>query len=111
MLLDTGLYTAFLGCGLILCAGMASAAEKKGASKADPAQRAVEKLLRAEVAGLVDRRAQLADLLQAHPESPTAHWHAGFIRDGKSWRSFEVPVGTDSSSATLAEYLAQRKST
>jgi hypothetical protein len=100
--------TVFLTCSLCLCAGIVPAAEKKGSSKSDPAQAAIDKTLRAEVVGLVDRRMQLAGILQAHPESVLAHWHAGFIRDGKSWRSFETPAGADANSATLADYHLQR---
>ncbi|MBI3864424.1 MAG: hypothetical protein HY290_21285, partial [Planctomycetia bacterium] len=68
---------------------VACAAGKEASSKADPGRPAVERVLRAEVAGPVDRRELLAGALKEHASSPLVRWQAGFVRDGKSWRSFD----------------------
>ncbi len=78
--------------GAALSAGHSwAAAKKKTAQKSDPSPAAVEKVLRAEIAGEVDRRSQLADVLSSQPDVATARWQAGYVRDGKSWRSFDEP--------------------
>lgn len=76
-------------------------------SKADPAVGVIEKTLRAEAAGEVDRREQLTDVLREQPDFSAARWQAGFVREGKTWRSFdESPAVTDS--GLSAEYASQR---
>src|SRR5262245_9424388 len=81
-----------LGCALFLISVPSSvAATKKKAARSDPALPTVEKVLRAEVAGEVDRRRQLAETLKQHPDSAAAHFQAGFVKDGNSWRSLEGP--------------------
>ena len=60
---------AFLVAAPVVAAGKKKTALKTGASSA-----AVEKVLRAEVAGEVDRRRQLAETLNQHPDSPLARW-------------------------------------
>jgi hypothetical protein len=82
--------------------------KEKSADKPDPAAAAVEKVLRAEVAGAVDRRAQLAETLRLQPDSAAARWQGGFIKVGNSWRSFdESPRGSDSG-GLLEEYRRGR---
>jgi hypothetical protein len=85
-----------LGCGLLVIRQPASAAgRKKVAEKTDPAARAVKRVLRAEVAGEVDRRWQLAETLKQQPDSAPARWQAGFVNDSGVWKSFdELPRAT-----------------
>ena len=99
-----------LGFGLLVIGQPPSvAATKKGAGKSDDAAaKTVEKVLRAEAAGQVDRRALLADALQAKSDSPKARWQAGFVRVGKSWRSFDEISSTSANSDIRRQYLAQR---
>jgi hypothetical protein len=88
-----------------------AAAKKKSANKPDPAITAVEKVLRSEVAGPVDRRGQLADTLKQQPDSGAARWQAGFVRDGKLWRSFDNPAPPVGGSEFVAEYNHRRDET
>src|SRR5262245_60362565 len=100
-----------LGFGLLLLIGQppSHAATKKGAGKADSASaKSVEKVLRAEAAGQVDRRALLADALTGKSDSPAARWQAGFVRVGKSWRSFEETCSTGADSGIRRQYLTRR---
>jgi hypothetical protein len=84
------------------------AGTRKAAGKPDSAAETVEKVLRAEAAGQVDRRALLADALKARSDSPTARWQAGFVRAGKSWRSFDETDSTAANSDIRRQYLARR---
>ena len=54
----------------------AGAGKKKSADKPDLAAAAVENVLRAEVAGPTDRRAQLSETLKLQPDSRAARWQA-----------------------------------
>jgi hypothetical protein len=86
-----------------------AAGKKKSASKTDAAPGAVEKVLRAEVAGAVDRRMQLAGTLKEHPDSAAARWQAGFIKDGDAWRSFDQPERSGTAARVLDEYRQRRE--
>jgi len=98
-----------LGFGLLVIGQPPSvAATKKGAGKSDAPAKTVEKVLRAEAAGQVDRRALLDDALQAKSDSPKARWQAGFVRVGKSWRSFDEISSTAANSDIRRQYLARR---
>ena len=46
------------------------------------ARLAVQKVLRAEMTGRVDRREQLAETLKSQPDSSLARWQSGFVRSG-----------------------------
>ena len=83
------------------------AAAPKKPAKVDPGRDAVEKVLRAEIAGQVDRRMQLADELQAHPDSPSARWQAGFLRSGGSWKGFDE-VAEPADAEAVERYVARR---
>ena len=77
---------------IFLIAGPSFAAgKKKSADKPDPAIGTVEKVLRAEVDGQVDRRERLGSTLEQNPDSAVARWQAGFVRDAYSWQSFDDP--------------------
>lgn len=103
------LSSALIVCGIFVVAETSAAAgKKKMAEKPDPAVGTVERVLRAEVAGEVDRRAQLAATLEQHPDSMAARWQAGFVRDGKVWRSFDQAPQQTNSEASL-NYLARRQ--
>jgi hypothetical protein len=82
--------------------------KKKAASKADPALATVEKVLRAESAGEIDRRAQLAETLNHHPDSAAARWQAGFIREGQEWIAYDDSSRTESSEKVLSIYRQRR---
>ncbi|MGE5194342.1 MAG: polymorphic toxin-type HINT domain-containing protein [Deltaproteobacteria bacterium] len=95
--------------GILMAADPApAAAKKKPAAKPDPAPVAVERVLRSEVAGKVDRRMQLAETLKQQPDSPSARWQAGFVKDGDSWRSFDEPQRDTASASVLDEYRRRR---
>jgi hypothetical protein len=99
-----------IGIGLFVISQPASvAATKKEPGKADPAARSIEKVLRAEAVGQVDRRALLAEALKARSDSPQARWQAGFVRDGKSWRSFDETASTAANSDIRRQYLMRRE--
>ncbi len=98
-----------LFCGLLFCAGSLPAAGKKATPKADPGLAAVEKVLRAEVAGPVDRRERLAGALQEVADSPSVRWQAGFVRDSNSWKAFDEARDSASNSAVLTEYQSLRR--
>jgi hypothetical protein len=100
------LAVAVFVCGAYLTADNSPAAGKKSAQKVDPAQEAVDRVLRAELAGQVDRRGQLEDLLKSQPEFAAARWQAGYVRDGKSWRSFDDPPAAVD---LLADYRLRRE--
>lgn len=93
---------------LSLCVSAWAASPKK-IVKVDPGRDAAEKALRAEVAGQVDRRENLARALIEAPESQAVRWQAGFVRDGKTWRSFDESAGTNSNSAVIDEYQSRRR--
>jgi hypothetical protein len=79
-----------------LAESSAAAGKKKAAEKSDPGLTAVERVLRAESAGEVDRRGQLAETLKQHPDSVASRWQAGFVRDGDAWHSFDAtPSATE----------------
>jgi hypothetical protein len=91
-----------------LCFSALSAAPKKF-PKADSGRDAVDNVLRSEVVGEVNRRKKLGAVLEELPDSPAVRWQAGFIRDGKSWRSFDEFPEDSSDSKDLAEYLSRRR--
>jgi hypothetical protein len=93
---------------VLLVAAPASPAGKKSAAKPDLALSAVEKVLRAETAGEVDRRGQLAETLNQQADAPAARWQAGFVRDGNSWRSFDSPLSAASTDELMAQYRSRR---
>jgi len=95
---------------VLLAAVPASAAEKKkAAARIDPALGAVEKVLRAELVGQIDRRGQLAETLKQHPDSPVARWQAGFLKQGNFWRSFDEPARDPAAARILDEYRQRRE--
>ncbi|MGE5194341.1 MAG: polymorphic toxin-type HINT domain-containing protein [Deltaproteobacteria bacterium] len=85
-----------------------AAGNKKSAAKPDPVPGAVERVLRAEVAGAVDRRTQLAETLKQHPNSAPARWQAGFVKDGNSWRSYDALPGETKAGDLLDQYRHRR---
>jgi hypothetical protein len=95
--------------GICLVAGVAPAAGKKPATKPAADSLAVEKVLRAEVAGQVDRREQLAGALSSQPDSAVARWQAGFVRDADAWRSFDDPLSSAQGPVVLDQYRQLRK--
>src|SRR5262245_29969327 len=104
-------HLALLLTGSCVClpsARAAAAGKKKSADKPDAAAAAVEKVLRSEVAGPVDRRAQLSEALKQRPDSPAARWQAGFVKLGDSWRSFEEEPRSLDSAGLLDEYRRHR---
>jgi hypothetical protein len=94
--------------GIVLSHDAAPAAGKKASPKSDPGSAVVEKVLRAEVAGQVDRRNQLAGALQEVADSHCVHWQAGFVREGNVWRSFDEFSAAGSATAALTEYQSRR---
>ena len=92
----------------LLCVSAWGAGPKK-IVKVDLGRDAAEKVLRAEVVGQVDRREQLAGAFAEIPESPAVRWQTGFVRDGKSWRSFDESPAPNSNSAAVAEYQSRRR--
>jgi hypothetical protein len=93
------------------CFTLQAAAPKKPQKtdpKTDPGRPAVEKVLRSEVVGSVDRRDQLAEVLKTRPDSPAARWHAGFVKDGAAWRSFDEPLRDDAAVKFLDGYCRRR---
>jgi hypothetical protein len=99
----------FFGCILIVDSPSASAADRKtGAQNLDPAARTVDNILRAEAAGVVDRRTQLAETLKQYPEAASARWQAGFVKDGGSWLAFDEPARDHALARVLAEYRQRR---
>jgi hypothetical protein len=99
-----------LGCALfVLSQPISAGAAKKKPTKTDPALPTVEKVLRAEVTGEVDRRGQLAETLKQHPDSPLARWQAGFIKNGNSWQPFDTPTAATSESQLLKDYHVRRE--
>lgn len=99
-----------LGCGLLFIGQSPSAAgTKKKPMKPEPALPAVEKVLKAEVAGEVDRRDQLADTLKQYPDSAAARWQAGFVREGNIWHSFDAPNSSGVNSDSWREYVSRRE--
>src|SRR5437899_10793691 len=98
--------------GIVHIAAPSSAAEKKKtAVKPDSAPGGVEKVLRAEVTGVVDRRDQLAETLKQQPDSPAARWQAGFVKDGDSWRSFDQVWRNSATAGVLEDYRRRREET
>jgi hypothetical protein len=85
------------------------AATPKKAEKNDSARLGVEKVLRAEIAGAVNRREQLAQAIKAQPDSPFAHWQSGFVRDGKTWKSFDEPNPSGANSDSRQDYVSRRQ--
>src|SRR5262245_62975862 len=74
-----------LGCGVcFLNEPFLAAGTKRKPAQPDPALPTVEKVLRAEVAGQIDRRRQLAETLRQQPDWPSARWQAGFVKEGDS---------------------------
>src|SRR5262245_8722669 len=76
----------------IIATSASGAGKKKPVDRADPGLATVEQVLRAEVAGQVDRRKQLAGIVEERSESPAARWQAGYVRDGNVWRSYEEAI-------------------
>ena len=96
-------------CGTLLGALACAAAEKKAAAKADPALPEVERALRAEATGDIDRRSQLAATLDQHPDSAVARWQAGYLRLGKQWQSFDaLPQETGDAEVVVSQYRQRR---
>jgi hypothetical protein len=101
-----------VGCCFCLPRAPAEAAgKKKSADKPDAAAAAVEKVLRSEVAGPVDRRGQLAETLKQQPGSAAARWQAGFVRDGNMWRSYDESALNDAQVRSADEYRRRRQET
>jgi hypothetical protein len=94
---------------LLVVAAPASAADrKKSAAKHDPGQAAVEKALRAETAGEINRRGQLAEALKQHPDSAAARWQAGFVRERQQWIECDDSSRAASIDNLLSEYQQRR---
>ena len=91
----------------LLCVNAWAAAPKR-LVKVDVGRDAVEKVLRAEVAGPVDRRDQLAETLKTEPNSAIARWQAGFLRTGNHWIRFEDSGGALPDGESWSSYLEQR---
>lgn len=83
-------------------------AAPKNQLKVDSGRDAVEKVLRTEVLGPVDRGELLAETLKAQPDSASAHWQAGFLRDGKGWIRFQDSAGAVPDRESWSAYLEQR---
>src|SRR5262245_17169166 len=98
-----------VACGWALGPGVGCAAGKKASSKSDAARPAVDRVLRPEVAGPVDRLDLLAGALREHAGSPLVRWQAGFVRDGKSWRAFDESPAAGPATAALTEYQSRRR--
>ncbi|MBI3863518.1 MAG: hypothetical protein HY290_16630 [Planctomycetia bacterium] len=86
----------------------AHGATPKNSVKPDPGRDAVRNVLRAEVAGPIDRRAQLANAIEKTPDSAIAHWQAGYVRAGSDWRRFEDSARAALSGESLLAYRQQR---
>src|SRR5262245_25540490 len=96
--------------GILLSATHTRAAgKKKSADKPDAAAAAVEKILRNEVAGPIDRRGQLSVTLNQQPDSTAARWQAGFVRGGNAWRSYEESALNEAQVRSADEYLRRRQ--
>ena len=91
-----------------LCINALAAAPKKF-PKSRPGRNAVDSVLRSEVAGEVNRREKLCGALEELSDSSAVRWQAGFIRDGKSWRSFDEFPEDSPDSKVLSEYLSRRR--
>lgn len=87
------------------------AAPRKRPPPPDSGAASVEKVLRDEVAGPVDRRQRLSETLASHPDSPSARWQSGFVREGDNWRSFDDATGDAAATSTLNEYRRRRGET
>lgn len=91
------------------------ATAKKSVTGADPAWPAVERVLRAELEGLsgayvpVDRREQLAAVLEQSPDSAAARWQSGFVRNGNQWRSFDETAPLTAETDLLEKYRDRRR--
>lgn len=85
------------------------AGKKKSVEKTDTSVPAVESVLRAEVAGEVDRRTQLATTLEQNPDSKTARWQAGFVQNGIQWRSFDAQPHEQADLEIYAQYRKRRE--
>ncbi len=106
MFLQTGIVAAVVLSSLFCLPGLAAT---KKSEKSDSARLAVEKALRAEIASRVDRRAELSAALLAYPDSSFVRWQAGFVRDSKTWQSFdEIHPGLTNSESRL-HYLSRRE--
>ncbi len=105
MLRPVFVVAAVFACGAFTFPGWAATPKKKTA-KSDLVSAKVEQVLKAEVAGDVDRREQLAATLEQEPNSPPARWQSGFVKDSDAWRSFdETPRAT----GPLNEYRRRRE--
>ena len=102
-------FAALFVCGIALSAAILPAAGKKTASKPDPALPAVERVLRAELEGPLDRRQQLAATLEQNPDSDAARWQSGFVRTGNQWRSFDETAPSTAATDLLGKYRARRR--
>jgi len=89
----------FASLGLCGLASAAAPAGKKSASIRDAANDVVDKVLRAELQGPVDRRAALQGPSQELPASQVARWQAGFVRDGDAWQSADQPASLTNTEA------------
>lgn len=116
----------FVAAALVAAFGAASNAgsqhpqsTKKTAAEVDPALPAVERVLRAELQGLsaayvpVDRRQQLAAVLEQNPDSAAARWQSGFVRtgqrSGQGWRSFDETAPLATATDLLDKYRGRRR--
>jgi len=95
--------------GVCLVPVVVVGAEKKSTPKSDPASSVVERVLRAEIAGPVDRRIELADAVREQPDSSLARWQSGFVRSGNQWRSFDEPVPATVAIDLLEKYRSRRR--
>ena len=94
------LLTVIVG-GTLLCgATLLSAAPKhssaRGHGHSPPAEsREVALVLQREARQPLDRQAELKPVLIREPDSPSAHWHSGYVQAKDSWRRYDDPLDSD----------------
>ncbi|MBI3866719.1 MAG: hypothetical protein HY290_32965 [Planctomycetia bacterium] len=93
--------------GLISLPGLAATPKKP--EKPDSARASVEKVLRVEIAGRVDRREQLTGTLKALPESSLARWQAGFVRTASTWQSYDAASTSGADHDSRRDYSSRRE--
>ncbi|MFN0053816.1 MAG: polymorphic toxin-type HINT domain-containing protein [Planctomycetales bacterium] len=68
----------------------------------------VTRVLRAEVAGSVDRRQALEGALKESPTLASARWQSGFVKQGNDWVSFDAVSSGSAWDSFLADYRDRR---
>ncbi|HVW02938.1 MAG TPA: HEAT repeat domain-containing protein, partial [Planctomycetaceae bacterium] len=96
--------------GHLLCGGTLAFARSKAVSSKTKSESPpeVQLVLQREVREPLDRTSELKAFLNREPDSPTARWQTGYLQTGDSWRRYDAPADSATTSELMQRYREAR---